>query len=202
MPGVAITVIDHASEMLRRGTGGLKDFRRPLDLCGKYMFAETMRQFKTAGARSGNPWPPLSPQTIRGRRKKSRAILQDTGRLRDSVTTRKGVYELTPKYLRMGSNLAYARIHQKGGTIHRISRAGSAILTRSRKTPSGLSFTSRKRMLRLTSGRMKQFRYVSWSGGKSFTIGIPARPFLVVTKQDEEQFVRIFERCTIEGFKK
>lgn len=52
-------------------------------------------------------------------------ILQDTGRLRRSYVSRSmnSIWSLTKYQLEMGSNLAYAAIHQFGGTIRREAKS-------------------------------------------------------------------------------
>ncbi len=197
MAGVGIEVIDEATPLLREFGKRLADFRPTLRVAGQYMFKETIRQFQTEGARSGDNWPPLKPATIKRRRKHSSAILQDTGRLRSSVISpaaKNAVYELTKSDLTIGTNLEYAAIHQWGGDIQRTVKPGSTILTRSRKTPTGWSFTSRRRMLRLTSGKRPGmgFKYVRWAGGKSYMIHIPQRKFLVVTQENLDKIAWMF----------
>jgi len=192
MSDVSISVLDHVSPMLRGAVKALKDQKPALRTSGAYMYRAVIEQFRTEGARSGDNWPPLSKATIRGRRKKSRAILQDTGRLRRSVVSRGGdsIYELTDTSLRIGTNVEYARIHQKGGTINRVSRAGSARLRNTRK---GSRFAKQT-----FKGKT---RTVAWAGGKAFEIHIPARPFLVATEKDKEEIGKIFLRHALKGFK-
>lgn len=194
MAGVTaeIRVVDNVSPMLRGAIRAMADRKPALRTAGAYMYRETVRQFQTEGARSGDNWPPLRRSTIRRRRKKSAAILQDTGRLRRSVVSRGGpdsIYDLSDTKLRIGTNLEYALIHQMGGTIDRVSRAGKVRIRRTRRGP------------RFAKSSFKgNARTVRYSGGKAFTIHIPARPFLVVTKGDEQQIGGIFLRHAIRGF--
>ncbi len=102
---------------------------------GLILYRESMRCFKEQRAPDGTPWAPLSPMTIWKRaykrlgsyrntlkRKKllhtskykkfttSMKILQDTGRLRGSISFRaEGAAAV------IGSGLRYARVHQLGG---------------------------------------------------------------------------------------
>ena len=55
-----------------------------LDVVGDRLLAWADQNFQSGGAET--PWAPLRPNTIAGRRKGSSAPLQDTGRLRQSVT--------------------------------------------------------------------------------------------------------------------
>lgn len=200
MAGVSVEVIDHVTPMLHKAIQSLADFKRPLEMAGQYMFKETIRQFETEGLRSGKKWDALQASTIRRRKKRSSAILQDTGRLRASVTSRAraSIYELGRDYLRIGTNLEYARIHQKGGTIQRVSKPGSTLFGFGKQR----GFMSRRNMLRATSGRGRKFTYAKWAGGKAYSITIPPRPFLVVTDENRRYINReIFRRWLMGSFR-
>ena len=85
---------------------------------GMYIQKQTVKErFDKEQAPDGTKWKPLSRMTIalRLRRNKSgnMRILQDTGELRRSIK-----YEAGNNYIKVGSNLKYARIHQFGGTIN------------------------------------------------------------------------------------
>lgn len=87
------------------------------------------QNFKRQG-RPDQPWEPLKPETLRRRRKNGRGaqILQDTGRLRQSVSAQRRV---TDNSWEIGSNLVYSRIHQFGGTVR--ARQGAGVLSEGRK---------------------------------------------------------------------
>lgn len=128
MPGIAkevdLTLDDREvqrmiGDIYRRG----EDLRPALNRVGAHMHhsvAETFRQ-------QGRPtrWKPLSPGTIARRRKGRKGmgapggsvkILQDTGRLMASVTSRTAgsVFEVRPHMLRIGTRVEYASTHQFG----------------------------------------------------------------------------------------
>lgn len=97
-------------------------------LVGMYVQKQTIKErFDKEQAPDGTKWKPLSPARVKQRMKRHKSgnmkILQDVGELRRSVQ-----YEATQTYVRIGSNLKYARIHQFGGTIHFKKRKGSVTI--------------------------------------------------------------------------
>lgn len=97
-------------------------------LVGMYVQNQTIKErFDKEQAPDGTKWKPLSPIRVKQRMKRHKTgnmkILQDVGNLRDSVQ-----YEAGQNYVRIGSNLKYARIHQFGGTIHFKKRKGSVAI--------------------------------------------------------------------------
>lgn len=64
-------------------------------------------------------------------RNKGRALLVDTGRLKRSVR----VTRITPKKVHIGSNVAYAKIHNEGGTVQTTQK----VRAHNRRTQRGLS---------------------------------------------------------------
>lgn len=83
-------------------------------LVGMYVQKQTIKErFDKEQAPDGTKWKPLSPARIKQRMRRHRTgqmkILQDVGELRRSVQ-----YEAGQTYVRIGSNLIYARTHQFG----------------------------------------------------------------------------------------
>lgn len=77
--------------------------------------------FETEGGNVGG-WEPLAPSTIAA--KGSSAILQDTGRLRQSFD-----YELEGEStVRVGTNVEYAQHHEEGVEPYRIDAAPGGVL--------------------------------------------------------------------------
>ncbi|NJM10615.1 MAG: hypothetical protein HC889_00680 [Synechococcaceae cyanobacterium SM1_2_3] len=70
------------------------------------------RNFKQGGIES--PWRPLSPNTVAARRKGSSAILQDTGRLKQSWTRAAGNPRVMGDVVFITSNVKYAEFHENG----------------------------------------------------------------------------------------
>jgi len=109
-------------------------------------------------------WKSLSPNTIAGRRKGSRRILQDTGRLRLSSISQSAEGNITvfrKNSLKMGSRLNIASFHQEGTKPYTIVP----------KNAKALSFMT-------TGGRIftKRVRHP----------GLTARPFIMIQREDEQ----------------
>ena len=127
----------------------------------------------------GEPWAALRPSTIL---KKAKAVrvkkLQWSGRLRDSITSRVDSNSVT-----VGTNLAYAAIHQFGGTIDRTA-SSQEVLRHFTKTGGvkklGSHFVTRKKA-----------NFSSVHKVPSHVINIPARPFLGINADDEVEAVHI-----------
>jgi phage gpG-like protein len=92
---------------LARGT---QDFSTPMKQAGIQMERNIGTRFRKA------QWKPLSPFTERIRpRRKGGKPLNDTGKLKMSVTSR-AVKNVSKKRLEYGTNLIYAPMHNFGGT--------------------------------------------------------------------------------------
>jgi len=78
-----------------------------LDVVGDRMLSWADQNFQAAGAEF--PWAPLRPSTIASRRKGSSAPLQDTGRLRQSVTK-----QVLGESVRIGYGVETAAWHHFG----------------------------------------------------------------------------------------
>jgi len=107
----------YISQVEQRG----KDLRPALKRCAIIMYKSFGKNFQQEGR--PRKWKPLSPNTIAGRRKGSRRILQDTGRLRMSSISKTGagnIYKLRKDSLKMGSSLQIAPYHQYGTSPHTI----------------------------------------------------------------------------------
>ena len=87
-------------------------------LVGQYVQRKTIKErFDKEQAPDGQKWKPLSEMTKKMRAKRHKTgnmkILKDNGELRRSIT-----YEAGNNYVKVGSVLKYARVHQFGCTIH------------------------------------------------------------------------------------
>lgn len=100
----------------------LGDARPALRAIGMHMMFSIGKQFEAEGARFGKKWVP----SRRALAEKGQT-LQDKGKLRMSVVGggqgEGAVYRLSQASLEIGSNLAYAAIHQFGGTIRQAARS-------------------------------------------------------------------------------
>lgn len=139
--------------------------------------AELAAQTELSFKDEGPGWPQLKPSTVK-RRGGAHPILQVTNALARSVTTRSGA-----DYAQVGSNLAYASIHQFGGVIKRKGKAGTVRL---RTDAKGNLLRQRGHSNLATFARSSHKRYTERSyQGKDYTIKIPARPFLPVEKDGQ-----------------
>lgn len=87
-------------------------------LVGQYVQRQTIKErFDKEQAPDGQKWKPHSEMTKKMRSKRHKTgnmrILQDNGELRRSIQ-----YEAGNNYVKVGSVLKYARVHQFGCSIH------------------------------------------------------------------------------------
>ena len=113
---VKLTIDDEAFQRYMRQAAGraqnLSPFFRQASMI---MYRSFALNFK----REGRPkrWARLRPNTVAGRRKGSKRILQDKGMLRMSVISRAApdnVYQMGRDYLKMGTKSKIASFHQEG----------------------------------------------------------------------------------------
>ena len=110
--------VNRLKQRLQSQANNLLNLQPLWQLVGMYVQKQTIKErFYKEQAPDGSKWQPLSQARIKQRLKRHKSgnmkILQDTGELRRSVQ-----YEAGQTYVRIGSNLKYARIHQFGGTIN------------------------------------------------------------------------------------
>lgn len=160
MTGVAIKVsidgLEAALAPLRRVAARLENQRPLWDEVGAYLESTVSRRFETGSGPYGLFWTPS-----RRAREGQGQTLVDSGRLRSSIT--RNVFGTG---VEVGSNVAYAAIHQFGGTI----RA---------KTAKGLRWRYRAR-----GANQEQ-----WATKQSVTL--PPRPFIGIDDDDAAEIVRI-----------
>ena len=169
MPGIDLKVTIEDKE--------LKRSLREMELRGKNLTpflkkAQVVmtRSFALNFKNEGRPnrWKQLSPNTVAGRRKGSKRILQDKGRLRMSTLSKSAQGNIThfsKDSLKMGSRLKIAPFHQYGTRPY-------TIVPRNAKA---LSFMT--------------------AGGRIFAKrvkhpGLNARPFVMIQREDEETLMK------------
>ena len=106
--------VNRLKQKLQSQANNLLNLQPLWQLVGMYVQKQTIKErFYKEQAPDGTKWKPLSPARIKQRMKRHKSgnmkILQDTGELRRSVQ-----YEVGQTYVRIGSNLIYARTHQFG----------------------------------------------------------------------------------------
>lgn len=105
--------LNHVLERLRRLDGNAQE---PLEIAGTVAYQLIAKKFRSQGP----GWAPLAERTKLRRRNQDKAsvrILEDTGRLRNSITSQSGpdaVYALTGRELLIGSNYIAAATHNFG----------------------------------------------------------------------------------------
>ena len=119
---MVINVQAQGLKNLQRQLKNAVDMKRSLksywQSVGMYLQRQTIRErFDKEQSPNGEKWKPHSEMTKAMRLKRNKTsnmrILQDNGELRRSIQ-----YEAGNNYVKVGSVLKYARIHQFGGTIN------------------------------------------------------------------------------------
>lgn len=131
---------------LGRATGKLGNTQALMESVGEALVSGTKKRFDEKKDPEGTPWKPSRRALEKGGK-----TLMHSGRLRRSID-----YAATSDKVMVGSNLAYARIHQKGGEI----------------TPK----KAKKLVFKDSDGKIVAVDAVT----------IPARPYLGVSKEDME----------------
>lgn len=155
------------------------DNRRPFFAAVGQLLADSARaRFQAEAGPDGKPWTPLRPRTIKARLKRGQTpitILRSNTKGRSGSTLSGSInFAATDDEVRIGSPVHYAAIHQLGGTINK---------------PAGTRWMVGRRFARRADGG--DGREVAI---KAHTITIPARPFLGVSKEDEEDIFAMAER--------
>lgn len=123
---INITVDDAAAravfaELVRRGT----DMQPLLRKAVGHLVDVAEEAFDTERSPDGVPWVDLAARTIKAREKRGHwpgKKLQVRGTLALSIGELAKSAQYGPNYVEVGSNLPYARIHQKGGQAGRGGR--------------------------------------------------------------------------------
>lgn len=132
---------------LGRATGKLGNTQALMESVGEALVSGTKKRFDEKKDPEGTPWKPSRRALEKGGK-----TLMHSGRLRRSID-----YAATSDKVMVGSNLAYARIHQKGGEI------------KPKK--------AKKPVFKDSDGKTVAVDAVT----------IPARPYLGVSKEDMEE---------------
>ncbi|MCL2872963.1 MAG: phage virion morphogenesis protein [Betaproteobacteria bacterium] len=135
---------------------------------------ETEQNFDEQGR---PPWTPLAKSTLKRRPDRADGmILQDTGRLKASISTSYG-----KDFAVIGSNSVYARIHQLGGSIKVGERTG-AVRLRTDKNGELVRQRGHPNLARFAKKSHKQAILKPWASG-GYEIDIPARPYLQISSE-------------------
>jgi phage gpG-like protein len=93
-----------------------EDLRPAFEAIGDVFLAAERRQFTSEGAFGSGGWAPLSQPyaTWKARHYPGKPILRRTDDLWRSLTTGPAVRVIKPQYLALGTDVEYAKYHQKG----------------------------------------------------------------------------------------
>lgn len=160
----SIDGVGRAEQRLKDIAGGLADRQPLMESLGLYLESSTIDRFDEGVGPDGTPWKPsgrvkatavgeVGPQQMTGK-----TLIRD-GHLRGSIS-----YDASNDQVEWGSNLIYARPHQKGAKIE--AKDGGLLKF---QLPGGLGWRS------------------------ALSVTIPARPYLGVNDEDELQIIGIAE---------
>jgi phage virion morphogenesis protein len=141
---------------------------------GAGIVADAQMRFKDSRDPYGQGWLALSRRTIAQRRKGSNKPLLDTGRLRNSIS-----YRLVgADAVDIGTNVAYAAIHQFGGVIQHHPQSRLVRLRQVKvKRQDGTSYLA----TRFAKDSHKKARAARGTNAAGWSVRIPARPYLATT---------------------
>lgn len=125
----------------------LGDTQALMESVGDALVSGTLKRFDAEEDPTGKKWKPSARASAEGGK-----TLTDTALLRRSID-----YAATPEKVMVGSNLPYARIHQKGGTV------------------------------KPKKGKYLKFKGLDGKDAFVKEVTIPARPYLGVSSEDMEE---------------
>lgn len=141
---------------------------------GEFLQASTQDRFKIQTAPDGTPWQPLKARYARRKKYNPDKVLTLRGYLRSGIR-----HQVTgDTSVEVGANLAYAAIHQLGGTIDMPARQATV---RYRSVVGRTLFASRKHK-RATERQV--------SIGKHQVV-MPARQYLGISQADDQEIREI-----------
>lgn len=100
-----LTKVNQALNQLIKNGQELEPIFREI---GEYLLENTQRRFKDQQAPDGKPWAPLSPDTIKYKKRPDR-ILTESSILADTLR-----YQVSNNSMQLGTHLEYAATHQFG----------------------------------------------------------------------------------------
>ncbi len=147
---------------LRKVLSRMDDLTPAMTECGLVLLGSVARNFKDGGRPVR--WKPSARAAAGGK------TLIDTARLKNSMTMRAG-----RRHVAVGTNVAYAAIHQFGGRINKT-----------------VAVRAHRRLLVQVFGHKVTVRRVRVRAhSRKMDIKIPARPFLMVQDEDKRIMRRI-----------
>lgn len=161
------------------------DNMRPFyDAVGNLLVGSTGDRFQAQQDPEGHAWTPLRPATIKARTRKGQlplTILRSNSRGKSGSPLAGSInYQATDEEARIGSPKEYAAIHQLGGTIKRQARKGKIYRRKDEAGNVGNRFVKKSKANHVTDVDIP-----------AYTITIPARPYLGVSREDQEDIVEV-----------
>lgn len=164
--------------------GRMENMRPFYDAVGNTLVASTGDRFKAEVDPEGRPWLSLKPATIKARTRKGQlplTILRSNSRGKSGSSLSGSVnYQATSEETRIGSPVEYAAIHQLGGAINRKARKGKIYRQKDEAGNVGNRFVSKDKANHVTEVDIP-----------AYTITIPARPYLGVSRDDQEDILEM-----------
>lgn len=182
MTGASITLDDTATEGLAYYVDRATHPGQLMGSIAAYMLSSTQRRFEREVGPDGQKWKPLAKRTAnrqirRGHRRGRANILRVTTRLYRSLVTQSDATSAE-----VGTNVAYAAVHQFGGEIQIYGRSQRATLKKIR------------------GSNRSRFVKTGTKGGtvRNVTIGehvitMPARPYLGFSDEDRKMILQLGE---------
>ncbi|MCF1485025.1 phage virion morphogenesis protein [Agrobacterium vitis] len=179
MVGTSIEIRDGLSPTLNRL---VTISENPAEIMGDvagYLLTSTQQRFERETGPDGQKWKPLKARTAAQRVGQSRNskrrgtanILVRSGRLKTSLSTQSDATSAT-----VGTNVAYAAIHQFGGVIKQDARTQTLSLARIRGT---------KKVRFVKAGTKGATEREVTIGAREITM--PARPYLGINDADRDE---------------
>lgn len=171
MAGVMLTatVEDEATKVYFQIAQRMGKGKELMAAIGQSLVSSTVRRFAAQAGPDGKPWARLSKSTLKKRGPNAKALLA-SGRLRSSIT-----FAASASQVEVGTNLIYARIQQLGGTTQMAERTTTI-------------FRSTKDLAKGKSRFVKKSKsdFATDHVVPAHSVTIPARPYLGVSKSDEQ----------------
>lgn len=188
----------------------LGDARPVLRAIGMHMMFSIGKQFEVEGARFGKKWLPSRRALLQNGQ-----TLHNIGTLRESIVgadrgAQGSVFRLSEASLEIGSNLAYAAIHQFGGTIRQAARSDRLPRTFAR-VGGRLLFQGRDGRVKVGNkldGKRTPIRHKFPAAAsvrltfRERVIKMPARPYLPaeLIPEDEEEIRQLIQGYLLGDF--
>lgn len=166
------SVVGRELELLIERLGSL---RTPLNDIAEYLHQSVDSRARRQVGPDGSPWAPLSPRTIK--RKKGNKILRESGALLDTLRHR-----VTNDELDFGTDRPYGAIHQFGGKIEHAARS-QQVYFKEKGGVVGNRFVKKR-----------QSNFSQWVSHGAHTSEMPARPYLGLSSEDENEVLEIIGR--------